>query len=93
MSFMDNTGVKVFPKKIIDSFIEQYKEEHKCDPTILVVSEDDYLDWCFSSFAGRGVFGQEQPTYNGLTIIPGKYLKPGEIELAEGVKDISIVAH
>jgi hypothetical protein len=46
----------------------------------LVVSKDDMIDWCFSSFAGN-----RPAELLGMKVLIGDYLDAGEIDLAQDV--------
>jgi len=85
MSFIDG-NMHMFPDKFIRECIETYTKNHKQSPKYLVASEEEYLDWCLINFCGKGVMGQDPPTFMGVTIIIGEYLKVGEYDLALDIK-------
>ncbi len=79
MSLVDGKGVSLFPLKWIKECIATYTKENGRAPKILVISEEDYIDYNLScTLAQAGSLG--------IKVTTGKYLKPGEIDLAMGVK-------
>jgi hypothetical protein len=80
MSIFDNKGLILFPYDFIKQCVETYTLEHGKPPKVLVVSNKDLIDWVFGSWAGK-----HPVTVLGMTLITGDYLKPGEIDLAQGI--------
>ena len=81
MSFVDNTGIRVFPTSFIKDCIEKYTKSHGKKPKILVISSEDYLDYTLScTMLSAEALGLEK-------IIVADYLKPGEMDLAIGIKN------
>ena len=99
MSFIDGRGVRLFPLKWIKDCIKTYTKSHGKAPKILVVSSEDYIDYCMSQ--SMGFFGLPlamSPTQYakdnklvaslGLEMITsGDYLKVGEVDFAMAIKD------
>lgn len=79
MSFVDGTGISLFPLKFIKECIATYTKEHGKAPKVLVIADDDYLDYSLSCTLAQA--GQLN-----VKVTRGKWLKPGEIDLAMGVK-------
>jgi hypothetical protein len=79
MSLIKGGGTKVFPLKWIKECIAIYTKENGAAPKILVLSEEDYIDYKVNCTLGRA--GQL-----GVKVTTGKYLKEGEIDLAMGIK-------
>ncbi len=79
MSFVDGTGVSLFPLEFIKKCIATYTKEHGKAPKVLVIAEDDYLDYNLSCTLAQAV-------QLGVKITTGEWLKPGEIDLAMGIK-------
>jgi len=82
LSLCDNKGVAVFPSEFIKQCVNTYASEHGKPPKVLVVSKEDLIDWVLSSWAGN-----RPATVLGLTLITGDYLRPGEIDLAQGIAE------
>ena len=80
MSLVDGKGVSLFPLKWIKECIATYTKDHGKAPKILVISEEDYIDYNLSCTLAQA--GQL-----GVKVTTAKYLKPGEIDLAMGIKD------
>lgn len=80
MSLVNGKGVALFPLEWIKQCIATYTKEHGKAPKILVISEEDYIDYNLSCTLAQA--GQL-----GVKVIHGSYLKPGEIDLAMGVKE------
>lgn len=80
MSFTNGGSVAIFPGKWIRECIATYTKEHGKAPKVLVVAEDDYLDYCLNCSIN------DAKNLN-VEVIRGSYLKVGEINLAMGVKD------
>ena len=78
-------SVYVFPQNFAKQSIETYTKRHGQAPRYLVASEEEYFDWLLSSFGGAYGAGRS-PTFMGCTIVPGKYLKVGQIDLALDIK-------
>lgn len=82
MSFTDGKGVSLCPLEFLKECVEAYTQKHGKAPKLLVISEDDMIDWKLSgSFAGLVSLKVEVTT--------GKYLKPGQFDLCMGIKDES----
>jgi len=80
MSLLDGNGVKLFPLEWIRKCVNTYTKENGKTPKILVISEEDYIDYNVSCTL-------IQAQQLGLKVTTGSYLKPGEIDLAMGIKD------
>lgn len=80
MSFTDGKGIALFPLEWIKECIATYTKDHGKAPQLLVVNEDDYLDYSLSCTLAQAVQLNVQVT-------TGKWLKKGEIDLAMGVKE------
>jgi hypothetical protein len=70
---------KVFPTEFIRQCVETYTKDHGKVPKILCANPDDIQDWIITATISA------VKQFN-LTVVPGTYLKPGEIDLAMGVK-------
>lgn len=79
MSLVDGKGVSLFPLKWIQKCITTYTKENGKAPKILVISEEDYIDYNLSCTLAQA--GQLK-----IKVTTGEWLKPGEIDLAMGVK-------
>lgn len=80
MSLGDNQGIVLFPNQFIIECIETYTKNHGKPPKILVASVEDITDWKLScSIQGASSLG--------VKIVPGKYLKSGQFDLAQGIKN------
>jgi hypothetical protein len=80
MSLVDGKGVSLFPLEWIKQCIATYTKENGKVPKILVISEEDYIDYNLS--CTLATVGQL-----GVKITTGTYLKSGEIDLAMGIKE------
>jgi hypothetical protein len=79
MSFVDGSGVSLFPLEFLKECIATYTKEHGKAPKVLVIAEDDYLDYSLSCTL-------IQAAQLNVKVTRGKWLKPGEIDLAMGIK-------
>jgi len=79
MSFLDNKRLSLFPLEWIKKCIETYTQEHGKEPKILVIAEDDYLDYAITATLS-------QANHLNVKVIRGDWLKSGEIDLAAGDK-------
>jgi hypothetical protein len=70
---------QVFPTEFIKRCIETYTKRHGKAPKVLVANPEDIQDWTVTCTISA------VKQFN-LTIVPGTYLKSGEIDLAMGVK-------
>lgn len=80
MSLVNGKGVSLFPLEFIRTCVKTYTKEHGKAPKILVISEEDYIDYnlnCTLAQAGQ----------LGLKVTAGKYLESGEFDLAMGIKE------
>jgi hypothetical protein len=82
MSFCEGSGVSLCPLEFLKACVETYTRDHGKAPKLLVISEDDMIDWKLSgSFEGLASLN--------LKVTTGKYLKPGQFDLCMGIKDES----
>jgi hypothetical protein len=80
MSFTDGGKLAIFPLEWIKQCIATYTKEHGKAPKILVVNEDDFIDYKLTCTL-------EQAGSLGVKVTHGSYLKKGEIDLAMGIKE------
>lgn len=80
MSFTNGKGVALFPTEWIKKCIATYTEDHGKAPKLLVVSEDDWIDYNLN-------LSIHDAKKLGIEVTRGSYLKVGEIDLAMGIKD------
>lgn len=80
MSFTDGGRLSVFPLAWIKQCIETYTKEHGKAPKILVVNEDDFIDYKLTCTL-------DQAKQLGVQVTYGSYLEKGEIDLAMGIKE------
>lgn len=77
MSFVRNTGVRLFPTQFIKDAIETYTKNNGKRPKILVISSEDALDFALScTMLKAEALGLDK-------IQRADYLEPGEIELCQ----------
>lgn len=79
MSFTDGGKLSMFPLEWVKQCIATYTKEHGKAPKILVVNEDDFLDYKLTCTL-------DQAKQLGVQVTHGSYLKKGEIDLAMGIK-------
>lgn len=79
MSFTNNGDIVLFPLKFIKKCIATYTKDHGKAPKILVANEDDFIDYKLSCTLA-------QAAQLNVKVTSGKWLKPGEIDLAMGIK-------
>ena len=80
MSFTNGTGLALFPTEWIRQCIATYTKDHGKVPRLLVLAEDDLLDYKLN-LSINDVMKLD------IQFTSAPYLKPGEIDLAMGVKD------
>ena len=80
MSLFTDGQTSIFPLAFIKDCIEKYTEDHGQAPKILVLAQEDFLDYSLNC-----TIAQVQQL--GLKVICGSYLKSGEFDLALGIKD------
>lgn len=71
-----------FPTEFLKECIETYKISHGKSPKILVASVEDIMDWKLTNTF------QEAKSLK-IKVVEGKYLNPGEFDLAMEVKNDS----
>lgn len=77
MSFINNTGVHLFPFAAVKKSIKDYTAKNGMAPKVLVISSDDAIDYCLSCTMPRaGSIGLDK-------IQRADYLKSGEYELCQ----------
>lgn len=77
MSFIRNTGVRLFPTRFIKDAIETYTKNNNKKPKILVISSEDAVDYSLScTMLKAEALGIDK-------IQRADYLEPGEIELCQ----------
>lgn len=79
MSFTDGGSLAMFPLDWIKECIAIYTEDHGKAPKILVLNEDDFIDYKLN-------LSIHQSKQLGLRITSGSYLEKGEIDLAMGIR-------
>lgn len=79
MSLVNGKGVALFPLEWLKQCIATYTKDNGKAPKILVLSEEDYIDYNLSCTLAQA--GQL-----GVKVTTAKYLKSGEIDLAMGIK-------
>lgn len=80
MSLFTDGQTSIFPLEFIKDCIKKYTEDHGQAPKILVVSQEDFIDYSLNC-----TIGSVQQL--GLKVMQGSYLKSGEFDLALGLKD------
>lgn len=80
MSLFTDGQTAVFPLEFIKQCVKTYTKEHGKAPKILVLSEEDYIDFSLNCTLAQA--GQL-----GLKVTHASYLKSGEIDLAMGIKE------
>lgn len=80
MAFTDGGSLSVFPLEWVKQCVATYTKKHGKAPKILVVNEDDLVDYKLTC-----TLAQAQQL--GVKITHGSYLKRGEIDLAIGIKE------
>lgn len=80
MSFTDGGRLAVFPLEWIKQCIAIYTKDHGKAPKILVVNEDDFIDYKLTCTL-------EQAASLDIKVTHGSYLKKGEIDLAIAIKE------
>ena len=80
MSFTTGTGLAIFPTEWIRQCIATYTKNHGKAPKLLVLAEDDLLDYKLN-------MSINDVMKLGIQVTSAPYLKPGEIDLAMGIKE------
>jgi hypothetical protein len=83
MSFAEGGSLAMFPLAWIKKCIATYTKDHGKAPKILVVNDDDFIDYKLNS-------SLHQASQLGVKVTHGSYLKKGEIDLAMGIKGVDI---
>lgn len=79
MSLVNGKGVSLFLLAWLKECVAIYTKEHGKAPKILVLSEEDYIDYNLSCTLA-------QAAQLGVKVTTAKYLKSGQIDLAMGIK-------
>lgn len=82
MSLFTDGMTKVFPVEWIKHCIAEYTKNNGKAPKILVLAQEDYVDYKLNCTLTNSLAASL-----GLKVVPGSYLKSGEIDLALGLKD------
>ena len=80
MSLFTDGQTAMFPLAWIKECIATYTEQHGEAPKILVVSDEDFIDYSLNCTLAQA--GQLN-----IKVMHASYLKHGEIDLAMGIKD------
>lgn len=79
MSLVNGGGVALFPLEFLKECVATYTKEHGKAPKILVISEEDYIDFNLSCTLA-------QAAQLGVKVTTAKYLESGQFDLAIGIK-------
>jgi len=79
MSFTNGGSVSLFPLEFLKKCVATYTKEHGKAPKVLVISEDDYIDYNLSCTLA-------QTSQLKVKVTTGNWLKPGEFDFAMGIK-------
>lgn len=83
MAFTEGGNLAMFPLAFIKECIATYTKDHGKAPKVLVLNEDDYLDYKLN-------LSLHQAKQLGVKVTYGSYLKKGEIDLAMGIKGVNL---